>query len=85
MLLLNIADKKLLFFDTSNLKYLSKIENIFIDGTFSYAPKYFQQLFMICGVENGSYVVVAEWYVPFILCLLPNKKEITITNFFHIY
>jgi len=41
----------------SNLNIVCKSETIYIDGTFSYCPKYFVQFFVIHGFIN-------EYYVP---------------------
>lgn len=40
-----------------------------MDGTFSYCPKYFYQLFTIHTVNNGH-------YIPLIFFLLPSKQFI---------
>lgn len=76
MLLLNLrAENIVVFCSKRNLEYLANIDNIFMDGTFTYAPKYFYQFFTIHGVNNGN-------YVPLIFCLLPNKTEETYISLF---
>lgn len=77
MLLLNLREENIVVFcPKSNLEYLAKIDNIFMDGTFTYAPKYFYQFFTIHGVDNGN-------YVPLVFCLLPNKTEETYKSLFN--
>lgn len=71
MLLLNLRDENIVVFcPRGNLEYLVKIDNIFMDGTFSYSTKYFHQFFTIHSVDNGN-------YIPLVFCLLPDKKEET--------
>lgn len=45
-----------------NLKLLCKSQTIYIDGTFSYCPKYFVQFFVIHGFIN-------KYYVPLVFCI----------------
>ncbi|KAE9529659.1 hypothetical protein AGLY_011755, partial [Aphis glycines] len=67
-LLINDSENKITAFSTmTNLKFLCCQEKIFMDGTFSYCPKYFYQLFTIHTVENGN-------YIPLVFLLLPNKE-----------
>jgi len=67
-LLINDSENKTTAFSTmANLKFLCSQEKIFIDGTFSYCPKYFYQLFTIHTVKNGH-------YIPLVFFLLPNKE-----------
>jgi len=42
----------------TNLELLSQSSHIFADCTFSYAPKYFEQLYSIHILKNGFYVPV---------------------------
>lgn len=66
-LLINDSENKITAFSTmTNLKFLCCQEKIFMDGTFSYCPKYFYQLFTIHTVNNGN-------YIPLVFLLLPNK------------
>ena len=76
MLLLNIATENIIVFcPKSNVEYLVKTDKIFIDGTFTFAAKYFYQFFTIHSVENGN-------YIPLVFCLLPDKKEATYRSLF---
>ena len=52
-----------------NLKFLCK-SVYYIDGTFSYCPKYFVRFFVIHGFIN-------EYYVPLVFCILNNKSTET--------
>ncbi|XP_054276641.1 uncharacterized protein LOC128995650 [Macrosteles quadrilineatus] len=71
LLLINDCTEHIIAFATNrNVEYLKTVDHIFMDGTFSYAPKHFYQMFTIHSVENGN-------YVPLIFCLLPDKKELT--------
>lgn len=54
----------------TNLRILCNIETVYVDGTFTYCPKFFTQMFTIHGFENGH-------YIPLIFCLLPNKRKST--------
>lgn len=66
-LLRNDAVKKVVAFScASNLTFLSKLETIYVDGTFKYCTKFFNQLFTVHGLENGH-------YVPLAFFLLSNK------------
>lgn len=47
-----------------------------MDGTFSYSPKYFYQLFTI-HIANNSY------YIPLVFFLLPNKETTIYEQAFH--
>ncbi|XP_060851366.1 uncharacterized protein LOC132929805 [Rhopalosiphum padi] len=68
---LNIVGiSKYIFTCYENLKFLCKSETIYIDGTFSYCPKYFTQFFVIYGFIN-------EYYVPLVFCILNNKSTKT--------
>jgi len=40
----------------TNINLLTQCDDIFIDGTFEYAPKYFLQLYTINGFKNGFYI-----------------------------
>lgn len=55
------------FTTPSNLKYLTNCEAMFVDGTFRSVPVLFQQLFVIHGFKNFS-------YVPLVFFLLPSKE-----------
>jgi hypothetical protein len=47
----------------TNLQFLSSIDALYVDGTFKTAPKFFHQLFTICGLNNGHYVPLA-FFLP---------------------
>lgn len=73
-LLTNDIEKGFVVFSTeTNLKYLCKQETFFIDGTFEYAPKDFQQVVTIHSYDKGS-------YVPLVFALLKDKKKDTYVN-----
>lgn len=54
----------------TNINLLTQCDDIFIDGTFEYAPKYFLQLYTIHGFKNG-------FYIPLVYFFLPDKCEET--------
>ncbi|CAI6359480.1 unnamed protein product [Macrosiphum euphorbiae] len=69
-LLINDFENNITAFSTvTNLKFICYQEKIFMDGTFSYCPKYFYQLFTIHTVNNLH-------YIPLIFFLLPSKESI---------
>lgn len=71
LLLTNDELSKIIIFTfRENLKFFCKSEIIYIDETFSYAPKYFNQFFVIHSFNN-------EYYVPLIFCILNNKSTET--------
>lgn len=47
----------------TNLELISQSSHIFADGTFSYAPKYFEQLYSIHILQNGFYVPVIYFLI----------------------
>jgi len=56
-LLINDFENNITAFSTvTNLKFICCQEKIFMDGSFSYCPKYFYQLFTIHTVNNGHYI-----------------------------
>ncbi|KAE9533011.1 hypothetical protein AGLY_009439 [Aphis glycines] len=57
----------IIFSYNTNLKMLCKSEIIYVDGTFSYYPSLFTQLFTIHGLVNTC-------YIPLVFCLLLDKK-----------
>ena len=58
----------------SNLEVLCQTTNeIFVDGTFKFCPKYFEQLYTIHGFKLGH-------YVPLVFALLPSKTEAVYTT-----
>ncbi|CAC5384871.1 unnamed protein product [Mytilus coruscus] len=53
----------------SNFEALcTKASELFINGTFSYCPKYFEQLYTFHGFKLGH-------YLPLVFVLLPSKSE----------
>jgi len=47
-----------------NLKFMTtKCSDLFADGTFSYAPKYFMQLYTIHGFKNGYYLPLVYFFL----------------------
>ena len=68
--LVNDLDTGIVIFSCSvNLECLcNEMEDIFIDGTFKYCPKFFYQLYSIHGCLNGN-------YIPLVFALLPAKTE----------
>lgn len=52
----------------SNLNFLCNYNtHIFGDGTFTYRPSYFYQMYGIHGYKNG-------FYIPLIIAFLPSKS-----------
>lgn len=73
-LLINNKELKYVVFSCiSNLKALALSKWLYMDGTFSYCPKYFTQMFTIHGFING-------YYIPLVICLLSDKSTISYTN-----
>lgn len=70
-----VSDDENLFIFTckQNLELLHSAENVFGDGTFSYAPKYFMQLYTI-------HVYINNFNVPVAFCFLNNKLTDTYIN-----
>jgi len=78
-LLVNDNISNILLFSTeTNLKFLSKIDTIFVDGTFKSCPKLFTLMFTVHGLQNGN-------YVPLLFFILSNKETKTYEKaFMHI-
>ncbi|XP_018495710.1 uncharacterized protein LOC108864470 [Galendromus occidentalis] len=53
--------------------YIGLVEKIYVDGTFSLAPKLFQQVFAVLAEGSG-------FVVPVCYALLPNKSQATCTR-----
>ena len=70
-----VSDDKNIFIFTckQNLELLQSAEHVFRDGTFSFAPKYFVQLYTI-------HVFTNNFYVPVAFCFLSNKHTDTYIN-----
>ncbi|CAG2193079.1 unnamed protein product [Mytilus edulis] len=58
----------IIFTCTTNLECLCYVEEIFMDGTFKFCPKFFKQLYTIHGFKNGN-------YIPLVFILLTGKSE----------
>lgn len=68
-LFLNDNERNIIVFTCeTNLKIASQTETFYLDGTFTYCPKYFCQLFTIHGFLNNR-------YIPLIFILLPDKQS----------
>ncbi|KAF0687813.1 Uncharacterized protein FWK35_00035060 [Aphis craccivora] len=66
-LLLNDENENIIIFSCyTNLKCLSLVDTLYMDGTFDYCIRFFMQMFTIHGFQNGH-------YIPLVFCLLPNK------------
>lgn len=75
-LLVNDFSKNIVIFSCkSNLRFLCDAGLLYMDGTFEYCTKYFEQMFTIHGLKNGH-------YIPLVFCLLPNKLTLTYMNLF---
>ena len=57
----------ILFSCEKNLRFLSSLNTIYVDGTFKYCTKFFLQMFTIHGFLN-------DYYIPLVFILLPNKN-----------
>jgi hypothetical protein len=62
-----------LFTCSENLSALCDVLHVFGDGTFSYCPKLFTQLYTIHIYQN-------YFYVPVVLCFLEDKHTSTYTT-----
>lgn len=69
------AHSIIVFSCDTNIRLLSKMDTLYMDGTFSYCTKYFYQFLTIHGIQNGH-------YIPLLYCLLPNKTTSTYANLF---
>jgi hypothetical protein len=75
-LLVNDEEENIIIFSCeTNLRFLSTVDNIYMDGTFDYIARFFLQFFSIHGYFNG-------YYVSLVFCLLPNKCKQSILMFF---
>lgn len=74
----NDAEKGVLFFSTEgNLKFLSKLTTIYVDGTFSCCTKFFYQFFTVHVIKNNH-------YIPLVFTLLKDKNQESYINIFKI-
>lgn len=62
----NIEENIIVFTCESNIRVLTDMDILYMDGTFSFCAKFFLQFFTIHGLQNGH-------YVPLVFCLLPSK------------
>ncbi|KAE9537550.1 hypothetical protein AGLY_006573 [Aphis glycines] len=67
--LVNDEIKNIIIFSCkTNLTFLCNVvETIYMDGTFQFCAKFFEQMFYIHGFKNGH-------YIPLIFILLPDKN-----------
>jgi len=67
--LVNDEIKNIIIFSCkTNLTFLCYVvKTIYMDGTFQFCAKFFEQMFCIHGFKNGH-------YIPLIFILLPDKK-----------
>lgn len=76
-LLINDNIKNFILFSCeSNLRNLTSISQIYVDGTFRCCTKYFCQLFTVHALNNGHYYPIAYF-------LLPNKTFESYQNAFN--
>lgn len=54
----------IIFSCRTNLDVLQTMDTIYVDGTFSYCPKLFKQLFTVHGIRNGHYVQLCYALLP---------------------
>jgi hypothetical protein len=67
----NDENKNVIIFSCeNNLHFLSNVENVYVNVTFKYSARFFEQMFTIHGYKNGH-------YVPLVFCLLVDKSEHT--------
>lgn len=66
----------IIFFRETYSSFISHINHIFIDGTFSLSPPLFSQILVILGKRSG-------FVLPLFYCLLPNKSNLTYTRVFN--
>lgn len=73
-LMLNSREEKMIIFScATNIRFLCSCNSIYMDGTFRYAAKFFQQLYTLHGLKNNR-------YVPLVFCLIINKTKQTYTK-----
>jgi hypothetical protein len=73
----NDSDNIVVFSGQSNLRILSSVTRIYLDGTFNYCTQFFCQFFTIHGVKDGH-------YIPLLFCLLPDKRAETYKKMFNL-
>ena len=75
--LLHQEEDILIFSTKNNLELLSEADIIFMDGTFSVAPRLFKQLYTL-------HVLFKDFYLPVCYALLPSKSGDIYYRFFEI-
>lgn len=73
----NDRENIVIFSCATNMRILSSVTRIYLDGTFNYCTKHFAQFFTIHGMSNGH-------YIPLLFCLLPDKQAETYKKLFHV-
>lgn len=68
-------ERIIIFIRPDHIDYLKNLKHAFMDGTFSFVPKFTFQLFTI-------HLLFKTKTLPFFYCLLPNKKQKTYENTF---
>lgn len=66
------ANNTIIFSCQTNLRFLCKVEHIYVDGTFEHAPKIFLQLFTVHGLKI---IIMCPWYIFF--CSIKNQTLIS--------
>ncbi|XP_018496149.1 uncharacterized protein LOC100905603 [Galendromus occidentalis] len=67
-------DERILIFGRESVaSWIGLVDKIYVDGTFSLAPKLFQQVFAVLAERSG-------FVVPVCYALLPNKSQATYTR-----
>jgi hypothetical protein len=62
-LLFNDRNSNIVMFSCrTNLTFLSKLDTIYVDGTFRCCPKFFTQLFTIHGLQNDHYIPLVFFF-----------------------
>lgn len=72
-------DRILGFSTNANLDCLSRAHHWFADGTFKSQPVYFDQLFVIHGLQQSGTDLLC---VPLLFCLTPNRSKGTYKRIF---
>jgi hypothetical protein len=66
---INHPDQGMIVFTCrKNLECLCSVTELFMDGTYTFCPKFFKQLYTIHGFQNGH-------YLPLVFILLSGKSE----------
>lgn len=74
----NESDERIIIFATDEcLRYLAESDEWYMDGNFTLAPTFFQQLYVIRVQVRGIFITA-------VFCLLQNKSQKTYENVFNI-